>query len=104
MHDALDQACQQIGRDPKTLLRSCVLPTVCGENDEDIARRLASAFMPSERLRAAGGVGRPEEIAQQLSIIAAAGYARVYLQLQDVEDLEQIYLLGEALLPLVANL
>jgi F420-dependent oxidoreductase-like protein len=102
--DARITACEAIGRDPSSLRSSIALATVIGDNDADIERRRAAASLDPERLTASGLYGTPEQIADRLSEYAAVGVSRVYLQLLDITDVEQVALVGAELAPLVEGL
>jgi alkanesulfonate monooxygenase len=99
---ALDQACTDIGRDPSTLVRSVALQACCAENAAALARRAAAIGRDLASLRTTALVGTPDDIAERLQPYAAVGITRVYLQINDLSDLDHVALLGERLTPLVA--
>ena len=101
---AVDRACETAQRDPKSLLRSIALTTVCGETDAEIERRARAIDRDVEALRAVGLIGRPEEIARQLEAFAAIGIERVYAQILDLTDLEHVELIGTKLAPVLRTL
>lgn len=68
----VEQACEELGRDPATIVRSAALE--------------ASGLAPAELI-------------DQLSGFAAAGATRAYLQLLDLDDLDQLELLAAEVLP-----
>jgi F420-dependent oxidoreductase-like protein len=104
MVTAAEAACEAVGRDPATLCSSVALATVIGGNATDIARRAGAINQDPDRLKVAGLYGTPAEIAARLAEYAALGISRVYLQLLDITDLEQVALIGSELAPLVAEL
>jgi alkanesulfonate monooxygenase SsuD/methylene tetrahydromethanopterin reductase-like flavin-dependent oxidoreductase (luciferase family) len=101
---AAEAACEAIGRDPATLCSSVALATVIGESAAEIERRLRATNQDPERLKDAGLYGSPADVAARLGEYAALGISRVYLQLLDISDLEQVALIGRELAPLVSEL
>jgi F420-dependent oxidoreductase-like protein len=101
---ALDEACAEQGRDPSSIVRSVALTTVCGEDRAAATRRAEAIGRELDDVGLKGAAGTPGEIAERLAEYRAVGVTRVYLQLLDVTDLEQIALIGAELLPLVGAL
>ena len=101
---AAEVACEAVGRDPATLCSSVALATVIGNSAADIERRVSATNQDPERLKAAGLYGSPAEIAARLAEYAALGISRIYLQLLDITDLEQVGLIGSELAPLISEL
>jgi F420-dependent oxidoreductase-like protein len=90
-------ACETAGRDPATLALSVTLTTVCGSDRSEVERR-GSVSPPQYAM--ADLVGLPAEVAEQLAQYTALGATRAYLRILDLHDLDQIALLGTAVLPL----
>jgi F420-dependent oxidoreductase-like protein len=101
---ALEQACEERGRDVMEIKRSVALATVIGTDGSECERRAAVIGRELDELRTDGLAGTPDEIAARLEMYAELGVSRVYLQLLDIEDLEQIALIGAELAPKIANL
>ena len=107
---ALEQACEQQGRDPSTLRRSLMAPLVVGRDDRELresARRIGSRFGrdPQEvldRYAENGPVGTVEQVVERLRQIAELGYDRVMLQHLAHRDLDTVALIGHELAPAVA--
>ena len=97
-------ACEAIGRDPDGLVYSAAQVVCCASSEEELARRAASIGREVDELRQNGLCGTPEEIADKLATFAEAGAARAYLQVLDLDDLKHLQLLGERVLPAVADL
>jgi alkanesulfonate monooxygenase SsuD/methylene tetrahydromethanopterin reductase-like flavin-dependent oxidoreductase (luciferase family) len=97
-------ACEAIGRDPATLRSSVALATIIGESPADVDRRVSATNQDPERLKAAGLYGTPAEIAARLAEYAELGISRIYLQLLDITDLEQVALIGRELAPMISEL
>jgi alkanesulfonate monooxygenase SsuD/methylene tetrahydromethanopterin reductase-like flavin-dependent oxidoreductase (luciferase family) len=89
-------ACEEIGRDPATLELSVTLTTVCGADRAEVERR--GAVSPAQ-FQAADLAGTPEEVLEQLAAYREVGADRAYLRVLDLRDVEQIELLGVAVVP-----
>lgn len=89
-------ACEEVGRDPATLELSVTLTTVCGADRAGTERRGAVSPVQFEMADLAG---TPDEVAEQLAAFRDVGAARAYLRVLDLRDVEQVTLLGEAVLP-----
>jgi F420-dependent oxidoreductase-like protein len=92
-------ACEAISRDPKTLGLSAAITTICGRDDQEIRKRAAAAGGDVEAMKARGACGTPAELVDQFGQWAAAGADRLYLQLLDMNDLDQVELLGHEVMP-----
>jgi alkanesulfonate monooxygenase SsuD/methylene tetrahydromethanopterin reductase-like flavin-dependent oxidoreductase (luciferase family) len=107
---ALDEACEQGGRDPSTLRYSLMAPCVIGRNEQEVsesARRIGARFGRSpeevlERNRAHGPVGTIAQAVDRLKEIEEIGYERVMLQHLAHDDLDTVALIGRELAPAVA--
>jgi len=80
------------------------LTTVIGETDAEVERRGASTNQNPERLASVGLYGTPATIAERLEAYASLGISRVYLQLLDITDVDQVALIGADLAPRIAAL
>ena len=96
----VDEACEAIGRDPQSLIRSAALVLCCGKDTEEIARRASKL----------GGVpenpghwllGTPDQVVERIGRFAELGISRLYLQVMDLRDLDQVRLVAEQVLPVV---
>jgi alkanesulfonate monooxygenase SsuD/methylene tetrahydromethanopterin reductase-like flavin-dependent oxidoreductase (luciferase family) len=107
---ALDEACEQGGRDPSTLRYSLMAPCVIGRDEQGVlesARRIGARFGRSpeevlERNRANGPVGTIAQAVERLKQIDEIGYERVMLQHLAHDDLDTVALIGRELAPAVA--
>ncbi len=91
-------ACERVGRDPSTLRLSIALTTTVGATDAEAVRR-ADEVGQSEQDRLSQGIwGAPARVADRVAGLAALGADRIYFQLLDVRDLEQLDVLAEAVL------
>ena len=101
---ALDLACAERGRNPRDLVRSVALTTLVGADHRECAARAGRVGREFSEVQANGLAGTSDEIARRLEKYARVGVRRVYLQLLDIEDLEQIALIGAELLPKVSEI
>ncbi|MFE1664425.1 LLM class F420-dependent oxidoreductase [Microbacterium sp. P02] len=93
-------ACERIGRDPDTLKLSVALPTLAGGSETDLVRRAAAVGSDLAEFRGETNIcGGPDEIADKVQRLAALGADRIYFQLMDLRDAEQVDYLGAEVLP-----
>ena len=106
---ALDEACEQAGRDPATLRYSLMAPCVVGRDEralQESARRVGTRFGRDpqdvlERYGERGPVGTVERVIEWLKEIEEIGYERVMLQHLAHDDLDTVALIGRELVPAV---
>jgi len=108
---ALSAACEAAGRDPASLAFSVMTGVAVGADEAAFRERaVALARRGGDDLDADAAVaalhpawitGTPEQAAEQLRALEAAGVERVMLQHLLHEDLDTVRLLGERLAPLV---
>jgi alkanesulfonate monooxygenase SsuD/methylene tetrahydromethanopterin reductase-like flavin-dependent oxidoreductase (luciferase family) len=99
----LDQACEEVGRDPATLPFSLMTPFVL---DRDHAQRFVQRYPQAgpadelyERLDRRGLAGGPDELIAGFRAFEAAGVERVMLQHLVHEDLDVVATIGRELAP-----
>ncbi|MEU4679871.1 LLM class F420-dependent oxidoreductase [Micromonospora sp. NPDC023737] len=97
--DRVRAACAEIGRDPAELCWSNALVLCCGRDDAEVARRAAAIGRDPEELRANGMAGTPAEIVDKIGRYAEIGAQRIYLQVLDLADLDQIELVAAEVMP-----
>jgi alkanesulfonate monooxygenase len=98
----VDAACAEIGRDPKDLRRSAALTVAVGRNDAELSQRAAATGQPLAELREKGAAGSPAEIVDLIGTWRErTGISRMYLQLLDLADLDQIELIAAEIQPQV---
>jgi alkanesulfonate monooxygenase SsuD/methylene tetrahydromethanopterin reductase-like flavin-dependent oxidoreductase (luciferase family) len=95
------QACEQRGRDPKTLRCSSAMVVCCGTDEAEYRTRAEAIGRDPDQLRSQGATGTVEEVVAKLQAFADAGAERAYLQVFDLDDLDHIRLLGREVLPKV---
>jgi alkanesulfonate monooxygenase SsuD/methylene tetrahydromethanopterin reductase-like flavin-dependent oxidoreductase (luciferase family) len=102
----LEEHCRAVGRDPRVIRRSLMVPIIIGAGAAEVAARhgRARAIFPrvpeeAAAWRAAGFLyGAPEEIGADLQRWAALGVTRVILQMLDMDDLAAIELIARKVL------
>jgi F420-dependent oxidoreductase-like protein len=98
--DRVDAACAQIGRDTTTMRRSAVLVVAVGRDDAEFARRATVIGRSTEELLASGAAGSVEQVVDTLgNWREQTGITRIYLQLLDLADLDQIELIAAEVMP-----
>ena len=90
---------EQAGR--TDLVFSAAQAVCVGADDAAVARRAAVLGRDPDELRANGLAGSPAEVIDKLGRFAEAGVSRVYLQLMDLSDLDQLELVASTVLPQV---
>jgi F420-dependent oxidoreductase-like protein len=91
------RACDEIGRDPTSLVWSVALVACVGADDAEVARRAAAIGREPDELRRNGVAGTPAEAAETVTRWRTAGADRVYLQVLDLADLEHLDLIADML-------
>jgi F420-dependent oxidoreductase-like protein len=98
--DRVTAACAAIGRDPAQIRRSAALVVAVARDAGELARRAAAIGREVEELRANGIAGSPAEAVDRLGTWRErTGVDRVYLQLLDLTDLDQIELIATDVMP-----
>jgi F420-dependent oxidoreductase-like protein len=103
----LERHCAAIGRDPRAIRHSLMVPIIVGTSASELTARRARAReifprMPEEAAawRAAGFLhGTPDEVIADLRRWAEVGIGRVLLQMLDMDDTAAIELIGRKVLP-----
>ncbi|MFG1646748.1 LLM class F420-dependent oxidoreductase [Amycolatopsis sp. NPDC049252] len=96
----VEAAAREIGRDPKEILRSVALVVGVGRDDAEVERRASAIGRDVEGLRESGLAGTPAEVVDRIGQWRErTGITRVYLQLLDLSDLDQIDLIASEVAP-----
>jgi len=98
----VEAACESIGRDPSTMVFSGTLPLCLGEDEAAVVRRAAVIGREPAELREYGAAGTVHEVAATLRRWHENGVARMYLQVLDLADLDQLRLFADQVVPLLA--
>ncbi|WP_104523989.1 LLM class F420-dependent oxidoreductase [Blastococcus atacamensis] len=96
------EACDEVGRDPSSLVHSSALVLCVGRDEAEIARRAAAIGREVGELREHGVAGTPAEAVDTLGRYAEAGAQRVYLQVLDLADLDHLDLVAADVAPQLA--
>ncbi len=115
--ERLEEHCRAIGRDPATVTRSWMVAHLIGRDEAEVrdrADRLRQWFpqwrdmRPEEVVAQARArswlVGTVDEVLEQLAARAAIGVQRVMLQTFDLDDVDALRLIAEAVVPQAAAL
>ncbi|HEY5986102.1 MAG TPA: LLM class F420-dependent oxidoreductase [Streptosporangiaceae bacterium] len=100
-YDRVREVCQDIGRDPASLLYSAGQVVCCGRTDAEVARRAAAIGQEPAQVSATGLGGSPSQLVDKIGQFAAVGAARMYLQVLDLSDLDHLELLASEVMPQV---
>jgi F420-dependent oxidoreductase-like protein len=96
------EACEEVGRDPASLVYSSALVLCVGKDEAELARRAAAIGRKVDELRDHGVAGTPAEAVDVLGRYAEAGAQRVYLQVLDLADLDHLDLVAGEVAPQLA--
>lgn len=98
--ERVDAACREIDRDPAELVRSVAQVICVGRDDAEVARRALTLGRAVDELRANGLTGTPAEVVDRLGAWRErTGISRIYLQLMDLADLDQVELIAAEVAP-----
>jgi alkanesulfonate monooxygenase SsuD/methylene tetrahydromethanopterin reductase-like flavin-dependent oxidoreductase (luciferase family) len=92
-------ACRLIGRDPADLIMSVPRTVAVGSTEREAARRAEASFTDLAALRRDGIAGTVDEAVDRISELQQLGIDRLYLQLVDLRDLDQLDFLAREIVP-----
>lgn len=95
----VDAACEDLDRDPDSVVRSAALVLCVGQDEAEIARRAAAIGREVDELRVNGLAGTPAEVVEKIGAYAATGASRIYLQVLDLSDLDHLRLVAAEVAP-----
>jgi F420-dependent oxidoreductase-like protein len=99
----VDEACRTLGRDPGELVRSTAQTIAIGRDDAEVQRRAVTLGREAADVRANGLAGTVAEVVDRIGQWREkTGVTRLYLQLMDMADLDQIELVAEQVAPQLA--
>ena len=90
-------ACEEIGRDPATMVFSAAQVACVGENKATVNRRAKAIGRKPKDVRTYGVGGTIEEAKEKLGFLESQGVTRVYLQVLDLDDLDHLHTLAQLL-------
>jgi len=94
-------ACEQIQRDPSSIVFSAAQVLCVGSSEKEIARRANSIGREVSELRENGLAGTPEEVIEKIGRFREVGVERMYLQVLDLFDLDHLKLVADEVMPAV---
>jgi alkanesulfonate monooxygenase len=97
----VDEACQAIGRDPASIIRSAALVICCAGNEAELERRASFIGRSVDDLSEFGLAGTPSQVAEKIHHYGELGISRLYLQFLDVKDLDHLRLVAAEVVPAV---
>jgi F420-dependent oxidoreductase-like protein len=98
--ERVEAACQAIGRDSSEIVRSVAQVIAVGRDDAEVARRAVTIGREVDDLRANGIAGTTSEVVDRLGQWREkTGITRIYLQLLDLADLDQVELIASEVAP-----
>ncbi|MGH2865665.1 MAG: LLM class F420-dependent oxidoreductase [Solirubrobacteraceae bacterium] len=97
--EGVRDACRAVGRDPHELVYSHAITVCCAEASAELERRAGRIGRELSDLRENAAAGTPLEVAERLRAYRDAGASRCYLQVIDIEDIDQVALIAAAVRP-----
>lgn len=98
--ERVDAACTAIGRDPAGMVRSVAQIVCVGRDEVEIAARARTLGREVDEPRTGGLTGTPAEVVDRIGTWREkAGVTRLYLQLLDLNDLDQVDLIAAQIAP-----
>jgi F420-dependent oxidoreductase-like protein len=94
-------ACSDAGRPPESMRYSVAQTVCCGRDEAEVRQRAEAIDRDPAALRALGCAGTAGEVVEDIGRFADLGASTVYLQLLDLDDLDHLELIAEAVLPQV---
>lgn len=100
LNTALNELLSAAGRPASAVRRSLMTGCFFGRDDSGLSRKIAARNRTAAEMRELGMiVGTANEIVDQLGQLAEAGVQRVLLQWLDLDDLDGLEAMAEAVLP-----
>jgi F420-dependent oxidoreductase-like protein len=97
--DRVRQACESAGRDPASIVLSAAQTLAVGRDEAEVVRRAAFLGQSADEVRAGGLGGTVPEVVDRIGRLGELGASRVYLQLMDLADLDQLRLVAAEVVP-----
>lgn len=99
LNSRLDKLLAAHGRAPEDVRRSLMVGSLFGHDEQEVKQKLAARNQEAESLRARGIlVGTGAQIAEQIAAYEQAGATRIMVQWLDLDDLDGLRAMGEAVL------
>jgi F420-dependent oxidoreductase-like protein len=91
-------ACEAVGRDPGSMVLSAAQTLAVADSHAELERR-AAAWGGLDVLRTLGLAGTVEDVLDKIRRYGDLGVTRLYLQLPDLHDLDQLRLVAREVMP-----
>jgi F420-dependent oxidoreductase-like protein len=98
-YELVDAACEAMGRDPASVVRSAAQVVCCGRDVAEVARRASRIGRGVGELAEHGLAGTPAQVVDKVRELADTGATRLYLQVLDVDDLDHVRLIAAEVAP-----
>jgi len=92
-------ACERIGRDPDSITMSIAGTVATGVTADDQHRRADAAGRSLDELRSSGLAGSAAEVVDKVGALHELGFTRIYFQVLDLHDLDQVEFIASEVLP-----
>ena len=93
------EACEATGRDPDTMLYGAAQTLALGQDEDEVQRRAAAIGRSATELRRDQLGGTVEEVVDKIGRFGGVGASRMYLQVLDLHDLDQLRLVAAEVVP-----
>lgn len=93
------EACEAAGRDPDDLVLSMPGTVAIGATRADADRRAEKIGRTVESVAAGGFAGTPADVVDRIGFLRDLGITRVYFQVLDIHDHDQLELLASDVIP-----
>jgi len=94
-------ACEEVGRPVDDLVVSIAGTTAVGATEADARRRSRATGQDLDSLRRGGFGGTAAEVVDRIGRLRELGVSRIYFQIMDIRDLEQLDFLAREVVPQV---
>ena len=95
------EACEATGRDPDTMVYGAAQTLAVGQDEDEVRRRAAAIGRSATELRRDQLGGTVEEVVDKIGRFGGVGASRMYLQVLDLHDLDQLRLVAAEVVPRV---
>jgi F420-dependent oxidoreductase-like protein len=93
------EACEATGRDPDTMVYGAAQTLALGQDEDEVRRRAAAIGRSATELRRDQLGGTVEEVVDKIGRFGGVGASRMYLQVLDLHDLDQLRLVAAEVVP-----
>jgi F420-dependent oxidoreductase-like protein len=96
------EACEELGRDPASLVYGSAVTVYAGKDDAEVARRAQAIGRDAAAPKPSDVSGTPSQVVDALGRYREAGAERIYLQVLDLWDLDHLDLIAAEVAPQLA--